>query len=84
MSRIATGLRLAKDSLAVLKADAAVGAGFGVVAILAFIATCTMASALGVIFRVELYSYSTEGQVTGGFAQADIAAAFRPALRRRR
>ncbi|MEJ7715672.1 MAG: DUF6159 family protein [Thermoleophilaceae bacterium] len=68
-------------ALAVIDVAPAVGAGFGVLAILALIATCAMGSALGVIFRVELYRYSTQGQVTGGFAQEDMVAAFRPARR---
>lgn len=48
------------------------------IAIIALIATCAMGSALSVMFRVELYRYSTEGRLTGGFAQEDIVAAFRP------
>jgi hypothetical protein len=40
-----------------------------------------MGSALGVIFRVELYRCSTEGQATGGFAQEDMVAAFRAGRR---
>lgn len=59
----------------------ALGAGLLVVAVIALIATCAFGSALGVIFRVELYRYGTEGQVTGGFAQEDMVAAFRPAGR---
>ena len=56
----------------------ALGAVFGVVAVVALIATLAMGSALGVMFRVALYRYSTEGQLSGGFAQEDMAAAFRP------
>jgi len=69
-------------AFAVIDVNPAVGAGFGVLAIIALIGACAMGSALGVIFRVELYRYSTEGQVTGGFAQEDMAAAFRPAVAR--
>lgn len=68
-------------ALAAIDIDPTVGAGFLVLAIVAFIATCAMGSALGVIFRVELYRYSTQGQVTGGFAQEDMIAAFRPSRR---
>ena len=64
---------------AMIELDPAVGAGFGVLAILALIATFAMSSGLGVIFRVELYRYSTEGHATGGFAEEDMVAAFRPA-----
>ncbi len=71
-------------ALGVIEIDPAVGAGFGVLAILALIATCVMSSALSVIFRVELYRYSTAGQVTGAFAQQDMVAAFRPSERRSR
>jgi len=56
----------------------ALGAVFGVVAVVALIATLAMGSALGVMFRVALYRYGTEGQLTAGFAQEDMAAAFRP------
>jgi len=55
----------------------ALGAVFGVVAVVALIATLAMGSALGVMFRVALYRYGTEGQLTAGFAQEDMAAAFR-------
>jgi hypothetical protein len=68
-------------AFAVIDVNPSVGAGFGVLAIIALIGACAMGSALGVIFRVELYRYSTEGQVTGRFAQKDIVAAFRPAGR---
>lgn len=46
----------------------------------AAIGTLALGSALGVIFRVQLYRY-TEGQATGGFAQQDMVAAFRPGRR---
>ena len=46
--------------------------------IIAFIGACTLGSALGMLFRVELYRYSTEGELTGGFAQSDVAGAFGP------
>jgi hypothetical protein len=46
--------------------------------IVAFIAACTLGSALGMLFRTELYRYSTQGALSGGFAQADVAAAFGP------
>ena len=65
-------------TFALIDASPALGAGLGVIAIIALIATCAMGSALGVMFRVELYRYSTEGQLTGGFAQQDMVAAFRP------
>jgi len=65
-------------AFAVIDINPAVGAGFGVVAIIALIGACALGSALGVIFRVELYRYSTEGQVSGGFAQQDMIAAFKP------
>ena len=65
-------------ALSVIEIDPGVGAVFGIVAILALIVVCTMGSALSVIFRVELYRYSTEGQLTGTFPQEDVAAAFGP------
>jgi hypothetical protein len=68
-------------AFAVIDVNPSVGAEFGVLTIIALIGVCAMGSALGVIFRVELYRYSTEGQVTGRFAQKDIVAAFRPAGR---
>jgi len=68
-------------ALAVIDVDRTIGAGFLALAVVAFIATCAMGSALGVIFRVELYRYSTQGQVTGAFAQQDMIAAFCPSRR---
>jgi hypothetical protein len=68
-------------ALAVIDADPTLGAVFGVIAILAFIFTCAMSSALGVIFRVVLYRYATEGRVADGFTQKDMVAAFRPGRR---
>jgi len=68
-------------ALVVIDVDRTIGAGFLALAVVAFIATCAMGSALGVIFRVELYRYSTQGQVTGAFAQQDMIAAFRPSRR---
>jgi hypothetical protein len=68
-------------SFAVIDANPAVGAPIGVVAILALAATAAFGSALGVIFRVQLYRYSTEGAVAGGFDAEDIEAAFRPSRR---
>ena len=61
--------------------DQALGAGVGIVAAVATIATATFASALSVVFRTELYRYSTEGDAKG-FAQRDMIAAFqqRPAV----
>jgi hypothetical protein len=64
--------------LAVIDVDPAIGAVLGVFWILALMATLALGSALGVIFRVALYRYSTEGKATGGFAQQDMVAAFRP------
>ena len=46
--------------------------------IVAFIAACTFGSALGMLFRVELYRYATQGGLSGGFPQAEVAAAFGP------
>jgi hypothetical protein len=43
----------------------------------ALLATIAFSSLLGVIFRVELYRYATEGTLTGNFQQADVDAAFR-------
>jgi hypothetical protein len=59
---------------------AALGEVLVVVALLALVG---VGSALGVVFRVELYRYSTEGHTTGGFREEDIAAAFRPGRRAR-
>ena len=70
-------------ALQMIDIDRTVGAGFLVLAIVAAIAACAMGSALGVIFRVELYRYSTEGQATGGFARKDMVAAFGPPTRAR-
>lgn len=47
--------------------------------IVALIGACALGSALGVIFRVELYRYSLGSQATGDFAEQDVAAAFGPA-----
>jgi hypothetical protein len=68
---------------AVIDVDRTVGAGVGVVAVIALIATVTFASALSVIFRTELYRYSTGGQAAGGFAQQDMIAAFMQRPRKR-
>ena len=65
----------------VIDSDPALGAVFGVIALLAFTFTCVMSSALGVIFRVELYRYATEGRVADGFAKEDMLGAFRPSRR---
>ena len=46
---------------------------------LAVIVAIVLGSALSVIFRVELYRYATAGELTGGFTQGDIEAAFRSA-----
>jgi hypothetical protein len=46
-------------------------------ALFALLATVAFASMLGVIFRVELYRYATEGKLTGSFARADVDAALR-------
>jgi Family of unknown function (DUF6159) len=46
---------------------------------LAVIAGFVLGSALSVIFRVELYRYATAGELTGGFTQGDLDAAFRSA-----
>jgi hypothetical protein len=46
--------------------------------IVAFIAACTFGSALGMLFRVELYRYATQGDLSGGFTQAEVAGAFGP------
>jgi hypothetical protein len=50
----------------------------GVLAVLGVVAMFAVSSALGVIFRVELSRYSTEGSLGGGFTSEDITAAFRP------
>ena len=65
-------------TFALIDVSPALGAGLGVLALIALIATFAMSSALGVMFRVALYRYSTEGQATGGFAHEDMVAAFRP------
>jgi hypothetical protein len=49
-----------------------------VLVVVTLLAVVGVGSALGVIFRVELYRYSTEGHPTGGFREEDIAAAFKP------
>jgi Family of unknown function (DUF6159) len=46
---------------------------------LAVIVAFVLGSALSVIFRVELYRYATAGELTGGFTQGDLEAAFRSA-----
>jgi hypothetical protein len=63
---------------ATAEVDRVAGAVVGVIAAVAFIATCVMSSALSVIFRVALYRYATEGQAVAGFAQEDVAGAFGP------
>jgi len=65
-------------TFALIDVSPGLGAALGVLALIALIATFAMSSALGVMFRVALYRYSTEGQATGGFAHEDMVAAFRP------
>jgi hypothetical protein len=48
-----------------------------VVLLIAVIAAFALGKALGIIFRVELYHYATNGKLTGNFAQRDIDATFR-------
>jgi hypothetical protein len=62
---------------ALMKTNPTLGGVASGVAVLALVATIALGSALGVIFRVELYHYATAGELTGGFAQQDIDAAFR-------
>jgi hypothetical protein len=64
--------------LGVIDVDTTAGAIVGVIWCISVIAACTIGSALGVVFRVELYRYSTEDRLTGRFPQADVAAAFGP------
>jgi hypothetical protein len=52
--------------------------------VLALIALSVVGSALGVIFRVALYRFATTGAAADGFAEADLATAFRPKRRFRR
>ena len=61
--------------------DPILGGVLGVIAMLALIGTAALGSALGVIFRVGLYRYATQGQITGGFAQQDMVDAFSPRRR---
>ncbi len=72
---------LGNASLELLDTVPVLGAIVGVLWLLALIATLAFGSALGVIFRVSLYRYSTEGQAPAGFAQTDIDAAFGPGRR---
>ena len=72
---------LLQGVLAVIDADPALGAVVGVMWILALMGTLALGSALGVIFRVQLYRYSIDGAAPGGFAQPDMVAAFRPGRR---
>ncbi|MEA2374821.1 MAG: hypothetical protein QOD53_1284 [Thermoleophilaceae bacterium] len=60
----------------------ALGAAASVLFMLALIAVGVAGSALGVIFRVALYRYATQGQTVSGFADADLAGAFAPGKRR--
>jgi hypothetical protein len=46
---------------------------FTLIAVVAFV----IGSTLSVIFRVELYRYATAGELTGGFTEGDVQAAFR-------
>jgi hypothetical protein len=48
------------------------------VALAVLIATLALGSALGIIFRVELYRYTTEGSPTRSFDEGDMLAAFHP------
>ena len=61
---------------ATIDVDRTAGAVMGVIAIVATIGAATIGSALGMVFRVELYRYATEGQASGRFAQRDIDGAF--------
>lgn len=58
-------------------ASSSLSAAAYAVVVVAVVATLALGSALGVIFRVELYRYATEGKLTGRFTQPDIDAAFR-------
>jgi hypothetical protein len=69
------GLFFGADAL--LKVNDAAGTALALVAILALIATFVVSSVLSLIFRVELYRWTTEGSATRGFAESDLAAAFR-------
>ncbi len=68
-------------SLELIDAVPVLGAIAGVLWLLALTATLAVGSALGVIFRVQLYRYSTQGQPAGGFTEADVAGAFAPGRR---
>ena len=70
-------------TLAVIDANVMAGRVVFALWFLVVIVACTMASALGVIFRVELYRYSTEGRMTEAFAREDVIAAFLPPRRTR-
>jgi hypothetical protein len=48
-----------------------------VVAGLALVVAVALGSGIGIVFRVELYRYGTEGKLTGGFAEKDVVAAIR-------
>lgn len=65
-------------ALTLADSDPTLGGGLGVIALLALIGVGALGSALGVIFRVGLYRYATQGRITGGFAQEDMVAAFSP------
>jgi len=69
---------LLEGVLAAIDASVPLGAVLGVLWILALMGTLALGSALGVIFRVQLYRYSIDEAATGGFAQQDMVAAFRP------
>jgi hypothetical protein len=69
---------LLNASVQLIDINKAVGATVLALTVIAFIATMAMGSALGVIFRVELYRYATEGELGKGFAQRDMIAAFKP------
>jgi hypothetical protein len=56
----------------------AAGTVVGLIAFVVPIATFALGSALGIIFRVELYRYTMEGSPTRHFGEDDMVAAFRP------
>jgi hypothetical protein len=49
--------------------------------VLALVVAFAVGSALGVVFRVELYRYATDGKLTGGFAKEDVESVFGSRLR---
>lgn len=69
-------LGLCEGANALYGVSYAAGTAVGLVAFVVLIASLALGSALGIIFRVELYRYTIEGSATRHFDEDDMLAAF--------